>query len=49
MRTMYIILSWIGWGWFTLAMPALWYALARQRRRESPPAVPVGTEAERHP
>ena len=53
MRTMYIILSWIGWGWLVLVAPVVAVLLHRQRRRERPerptggfPVVPIGTEAE---
>ena len=53
MRTMYIILSWAGWGWFLIAMPTVIFALHRRRVRPSPPrgfpVVPIGTEAERRP
>ncbi len=33
MRTMYIILSWIGWGWFVLIVPTVAVLVRRQGQR----------------
>jgi hypothetical protein len=46
MRTMYIILSWIGWGWLLIAGSFVAAALHRQRRhaRSTP-----GAEADVRP
>ncbi len=42
MRTMYIILSWVGWAWFAVAGTAV---VVLVRRRPAPRPTP-GTEAE---
>ena len=55
MRTMYIILSWIGWGWLLIAGTFLSIALYRQGRRARrsglvvTPVDPLGTEADVRP
>ena len=58
MRTMYIILSWIGWSWLAIAGTFLTVVLYRQRPVRSRPGRtgfpvvpidPLGTEAEVRP
>ena len=52
MRTMYIILSWIGWGWLAVVGPVVGWLLYRQGRRAGglrPAADPTGTEADVRP
>jgi hypothetical protein len=55
MRTMYIILSCIGWGWLLIAGSFLSVVLYRQRQQGRPdgfpvtPVDPIGVEADVRP